>query len=59
MLKPIGHRDHRVLAVYDEDDAAVFLLPTGATLAQLCEILAASAPRRGAIPVRVEVNLTR
>ncbi len=54
-----AHRDHRVLAVYDESDATVFPLPYDATLGQLCEMLAMRAPRLGALPQHVEVNLGR
>lgn len=59
MRNAFAHRDHRVLAVYDEKDAAVFQLPYDATLADLCERLALRAPRTGMVPMHVEVNVGR
>ncbi len=51
-----AHRDHRVLAIYDDSEATVFQLPLQATLADLCERLAARSPGH-TLPVHVEVHL--
>jgi hypothetical protein len=59
MRKIESHRDHRVLAVYDDSNASVFPLPHNATLGQLCEMLAMRAPIHGLPPRHVEVNLGR
>ena len=59
MAKLDTNHTHRVLAVYDETDAALFQLPTDATMADLCESLARRAPRRGMLPVHVEVHVGR
>lgn len=50
---------HRVLAVYDDSDVALFQLPAEATLADLCERLARRAPQPGMLPRHVEVQLGR
>jgi hypothetical protein len=57
--RPSKSLNHRVLAVYDENDASVFQLRRDATLSELCEELAHRAPRDGALPQHVEINLAR
>ncbi len=57
--RPIKSLNHRVLAVYDDNDASVFSLDREATLSELCEQLALRAPRDGVMPQHVEVNVAR
>jgi hypothetical protein len=57
--RPIPSVNHRVLAVYDDEEASVFALRRNATLSELCEQLALRAPHPGAVPQHVEVNLAR
>ena len=51
--------DHRVLAIYGAADMTVFALPRNATMADLAETLARRAPKRGCLPLHIEVNLAR